>query len=82
MIYLLIKKKISGILQEILTIDKQKYLIVGIGLNIAKSPKIKSYPTISLKELTNKPVSKTIVEKKLKHLFEKNLSKMYKFNKR
>ena len=76
------KKKISGILQEILTIDKQKFLIVGIGLNIAKSPKIKNYPTISLKELTNKPASKTIVEKKLKHLFEKNLSKMYKFNKR
>ena len=76
------KKKISGILQEILTINKQKFLIVGIGLNIVKSPKIKNYPTINLKELTNKPVSKIVIEKKLKHLFEKNLSKMYKFNKR
>ena len=76
------KKKISGILQEILIINKQKFLIVGIGLNIVKSPKIKNYPTINLKELTNKLVSKIVIEKKLKHLFEKNLSKMYKFNKR
>ena len=75
------KKKISGILQEIITVSNQKFLIVGIGINLIKSPKIKDYPTTNLHELTNKTVNKTIIEKKLKLLFEKNLSKMYKSNK-
>jgi len=75
------KKKICGILQEIITVSNQKFLIVGIGLNLIKSPKIKDYPTTNLYELINKTVNKTIIEKKLKLLFEKNLSKMYKSNK-
>ena len=75
------KKKICGILQEIITVSNQKFLIVGIGLNLIKSPKIKDYPTTNLYELTNKTVNKTIIEKKLKLLFEKNLLKMYKSNK-
>ena len=75
------KKKISGILQEIITVSNQKFLIVGIGLNLIKSPKIKDYLTTNLHELTSKTVNKTIIEKKLKLLFEKNLSKMYKSSK-
>ena len=34
------KKKISGILQEIIVKDNKKYLVVGIGINIIKSPNI------------------------------------------
>ena len=34
------KKKISGILQEVVSIFKKKFLIIGIGINIIKSPKI------------------------------------------
>ena len=37
------KKKISGILQETISILNKKFLIIGIGLNLVKSPKIKSY---------------------------------------
>jgi BirA family transcriptional regulator, biotin operon repressor / biotin---[acetyl-CoA-carboxylase] ligase len=76
------KKKISGILQEIITINDDKFLIVGIGINIKKSPKIKNYPTTSLDELTIKSVSKREIESKLKLIFERNFLKMYKLNKR
>ena len=76
------KKKISGILQEIVTIFGDKFLIVGIGINIKKSPKIRNYPTTSLDELTSKSNSKRHVANKLKLIFERNLLKMYKLNKK
>ena len=76
------KKKISGILQEIVTIFGDKFLIVGIGINIKKSPKIRNYPTTSLDELTSKSISKQHVANKLKLIFERNLLKMYKLNKK
>jgi len=75
------KKKISGILQEIISISGNKFLIIGIGINIIKSPKIKNYPTTNLFELTNKYINKTTIENNLKLLFEKNLSRLYKTNK-
>ena len=74
------KKKISGILQETVSTLNNKFLIVGIGVNITKSPKIKSYPTTSLYELTNKTINKKEIENKLKLIFENNLSKMNKIN--
>ena len=73
-------KKISGILQEIVSIFNKKFLIIGIGINIIKSPKINNYPTTNLEELTNKTINKTDIENKIKLIFEKNLSKMYKIN--
>jgi|TARA_B110000116_G_C16791343_1_gene563975 BirA family transcriptional regulator, biotin operon repressor / biotin---[acetyl-CoA-carboxylase] ligase len=74
------KKKISGILQETINILDSKFLIVGIGINLIKSPKIKNYPTTNLYELINKHINKTEVENKLKLIFEENLSKLYKIN--
>ena len=73
---LLIKgKKISGILQEIINKNNKKSLIVGIGLNLVKNPKIRNYPTTNLNDLINKKVSKKKIEIELKNVFEKNLSK-------
>ena len=74
------KKKISGILQETVSILSNKFLIVGIGINIKKSPKIKNYLTTNLAELTNKDISKREIENKLKLIFEIYFSKMYKIN--
>jgi BirA family biotin operon repressor/biotin-[acetyl-CoA-carboxylase] ligase len=74
------KKKISGILQEIISVSGNEFLIVGIGVNLIKSPKIKNYPTTNLSELINKPINKINFENELKVIFVKNLSRMYKIN--
>ena len=72
------KKKISGILQEVVLIKDNKFLITGLGINITKNPIIRNYPATNLQEVTKKNISKMIVENKLKQIFEKNLSKLYK----
>ena len=72
------KKKISGILQEVIFARDKKFLITGIGINIIKNPNIKNYPATNLQEVTKKSISKLSIENKLKQLFEKNLSKLYK----
>ena len=72
------KKKICGILQETLIKLDKKYLIVGVGVNLIKSPYIKNYPTTNLKELLNKKVSKIKIENQLKKIFELKLTKLYK----
>ena len=64
------KKKISGILQEVIFVRDKKFLITGIGINIKKNPIIRSYPATNLQEVTKKSISKLIVENKLKQLFD------------
>ncbi len=51
------QRKICGILQETVQKNGVTYLIVGIGLNLVKSPNIKNYPTTSLYELTKTKIS-------------------------
>tara|TARA_Y100000992_G_scaffold189692_1_gene128511 strand:- start:543 stop:1079 length:537 start_codon:yes stop_codon:yes gene_type:complete len=72
------KKKISGILQEVIFVNDKKFLITGIGINIVKNPNIKNNPSTNLQEVTKKSINKLNVENKLKQLFEENLSKLYK----
>ena len=72
------KKKISGILQEIILVKDKKFLITGIGINITNNPNIRNYPATNLQEVTKISISKSNIENKLKQLFEKNLSKLYK----
>ncbi len=43
-------KKIAGIMTEIIEKNNVKYIIIGAGINILKSPKIKDYQTCSLKD--------------------------------
>ena len=74
------KKKVSGILQEVILAKDKKFLITGIGINIKKNPIIRNYLATNLHEVTKKSISKLSVENKLKQLFEKNLSKLYKIN--
>ena len=47
------KKKISGILQETLSKSGEQFMIIGIGINLIKNPKIKNYQTINLFDLIN-----------------------------
>ena len=72
------KKKICGILQEKISKLNKKYLIVGIGINLIKSPNLRNYPTTNLKELLNKKISKNKIERQIKKIFEIKLTKLYK----
>ena len=72
------KKKICGILQEKISKLNKRYLIVGIGINLIKNPNIRNYPTINLSDLINIKVSKNKIEKKVKKIFEKKITKLYK----
>ena len=65
------KKKICGILQEIIYENEHKYLIVGIGINIINSPKILKYPTTYLNSYNKKKIDKIKLINKIKLYFEK-----------
>ena len=64
------KKKICGVLNETLFYNNLKFLVVGIGINIASSPNLRNYPTTNLNEITNRKVSKTELLKKIIKAFE------------
>ena len=64
-------KKICGILQETIYKKENKFLVIGIGINILKNPIILNYPTTNLCEITGKNIKKNDVEKLLKFNFEK-----------
>ena len=74
------KKKISGILQETLHKSEQTFIIVGIGINLIKSPKIKAYPTTNLLDLTNVKISSNNTALKLKKIYEKYIPILPKVN--
>ena len=65
------KKKICGILQETIFYNDNKYIIIGIGINLVKNPIIKNYPiTNILRETGIKiPILKLVkvIEKKYKN---------------
>ena len=74
------QKKVCGILQETINKFGKKYLIVGIGINLNKSPKIRNYPTTNLNKLLNKKISKKKIENEIKKIFQNELPKFYKLN--
>ena len=67
-------EKICGILQETFFQNKKKFIVVGIGLNLVKSPKIKKYPTNYLSKYTSKKISKLLVFRSIKCLYEKKIN--------
>ena len=64
------KRKVCGILQETIQKNGIKYLIVGIGLNLVKSPNIKDYPTTNLYELTKRKINANKVSKQLMLIYK------------
>jgi BirA family biotin operon repressor/biotin-[acetyl-CoA-carboxylase] ligase len=54
-------KKICGILQEVIYHKKNKYLIIGIGINTKISPSDKNLKCTSLREHSNKNINNKII---------------------
>lgn len=67
------KSKVCGILQETLFRDELKYLIVGVGINLANTPHIPNYPTTYLNKYSKKKINKLRIINDLKLIFEKNI---------
>jgi BirA family transcriptional regulator, biotin operon repressor / biotin---[acetyl-CoA-carboxylase] ligase len=74
------KKKISGILQETFLKSNEKFIVIGIGINLIKSPIIKANPTTNLFDLTNVKVNSNYAALKLKKIYEKFIPILPKFN--
>ena len=74
------KKKICGILQETLKKANTTYFIVGVGINLIKSPYIKNYQTTNLLELTKIKVNKTKIILELKSIYEEFIKQFSKLN--
>ena len=69
---LLIKgSKVCGILQETIIYNKNKYLIVGVGINLIKSPIIKNKQVSFLQKYNNNKINKVKVYKEIKTNVEK-----------
>ena len=74
------QKKISGILQETLSKSEKMFIIVGIGVNLIKSPIIKNYKTTNLFDLTNIKVKNNDMALMLKKIYEKFIPVLHKIN--
>ena len=69
---LLIKgAKVCGILQETIIYNKNKYFIVGIGINLIKKPKIENKLVSVLQKYNNNKINKTDIYTRIKKNFEK-----------
>jgi len=70
---LLNNQKFCGILQETFYNNNNKFLIIGIGINVVECPKLNNYPTTYLNKYTKKRVDKLIIFRSIKQMFEKSI---------
>tara|TARA_B100000579_G_scaffold385970_1_gene357381 strand:+ start:742 stop:1257 length:516 start_codon:yes stop_codon:yes gene_type:complete len=68
------KKKVCGILQETIIYKNNKFAVVGIGINIHRSPIIDNYPTTYLNFFTKKKLTSFKIYNEIKKNFEKYLN--------
>ena len=67
------KKKICGILQEIKFNNEAKFIVIGVGINLIKNPKIKNYPTTNILRETGFKVKKNDLIKNIEKNYISNL---------
>ena len=69
------KKKVCGILQETVFFKNKKFAIIGIGINIDRSPVIDNYPTTYLNFFLKKKITSFKIYNEIKKDFESYLNK-------
>tara|TARA_B100000073_G_scaffold323932_1_gene306409 strand:- start:659 stop:1180 length:522 start_codon:yes stop_codon:yes gene_type:complete len=67
------KKKVCGILQEIKFRKEARFIIIGIGINLIKNPKIKNYPTTNILKETGIKINKYDLIKNIDKSYINNL---------
>tara|TARA_Y100001970_G_scaffold276769_1_gene379965 strand:- start:2949 stop:3479 length:531 start_codon:yes stop_codon:yes gene_type:complete len=72
---LLNKKKFAGVLQETVKKNDKKYIIIGLGINLIKSPIIKNKLSTNILLETKKIISKEKVIQIVLKEFKKNMKK-------
>ena len=72
--------KISGILQETLSKSNKTFIVVGIGINLIKSPNIKNYFTTNLFDLTGVKITSKNAALKIKKIYESFIPILPEFN--
>ena len=72
--------KISGILQETLSKSGETFIIVGIGINLIKSPIIRNYLTTNFLDLTGIKINPIHAALRLKKIYEKFIPIISKIN--
>ncbi len=65
------KKKFCGILQETICHKNNFFLIIGIGVNTVKKPKITNFKTSCLKDFLKKDVDNDKILRDIKNEYEK-----------
>ena len=72
--------KISGILQETISKSDETFIVIGIGVNLIKSPKLKNYFTTNLFDITGIKITPKNAALKLKKIYESFIPMLPKFN--
>ncbi len=67
------ERKVCGILQETIFHNKKKFVVIGIGINIEKSPDIDNYPTTHLNYYVKKKLTSFKIYNEIKKNFENYL---------
>ncbi len=73
------KKKICGILQEVVEYKEKQFLIIGVGINTYNSPRIKNLRTSSLRKFTKKKLNNNKILIDIKKKYERLISDIEKY---
>jgi len=70
------KKKICGILKEVVKNGKKNFLIIGIGINTNLNPKTNQFSSTSLKDITKRKINNKKILESIKKEYENLLRRL------
>ena len=73
------KKKVCGILQEVLYFNSNKFLLIGIGINTLHAPKSNKFKSTALIKSSRKHINNLLILKDIKNSYEKFISDISKY---